>query len=209
MRSASDYQKDNAVSPHPEKQSAYTEKNPSSPEKLPVTAAFQKSATAGEDSGDPCVETVELKSPFNLADWADDKETILDVKVSDSTGSQYTTSKYRMHCTRGFSSGLCCTGRSCTQTSRKRDGNTVNSGRARSSLCFTNAYIPKTTLQPCKQLNIFKMYPILDDIFKLLFYRTRQDWRTASTGSISVSWGTPSPDIAATAFFTIVSPYSA
>lgn len=42
-----------------------------------------------EDSGEPCIQTVEIKSPFNLADWADDRETILDVKVADAAGSLY------------------------------------------------------------------------------------------------------------------------
>jgi hypothetical protein len=31
-----------------------------------------------EDSDDPLIQTIEIKSPFNLADWADDRETILD-----------------------------------------------------------------------------------------------------------------------------------
>ncbi|HAH60774.1 MAG TPA: hypothetical protein DCL73_01605 [Treponema sp.] len=42
-----------------------------------------------EDSGDPFIQTVEIKSPFNLADWVNDRETILDVKVADAAGTQY------------------------------------------------------------------------------------------------------------------------
>lgn len=59
----------------------------SSPKKAHLTKAFINAVL--EDAGEPLVESVEILSPFNLKENLYTKETIMDVKVSDVTGTMY------------------------------------------------------------------------------------------------------------------------